>query len=89
MASAAMRFAAATGRGNFSAPGNYPAQRPGAAAKLGGRRNGLRAALRNRRATPTRHARGGVMPVQAKHTAVPEAQVRHCARAISLDIFFV
>jgi hypothetical protein len=77
MASAAMRFAAATGRGNFSAPGNNPARdrAPVAQAALGGRRNALRAALRARSAAPTRFARGGVMPVNAKHTAVPEAQV--------------
>jgi len=74
-----MRLAAATGRGNFSASGNNP-ERPRApvsAAALTGRRNSLRAALRSRSAHPTRFARGGVMPVQAKHTAVPEAQVRH------------
>ena len=82
MASAAMRFAAATGRGNFSAPGNNPARdrAPVAQAALGGRRNALRAALRARSAAPTRFARGGVMPVNAKHTAVPEAQVRRRTR---------
>ena len=83
MASAAMRFAAATGRGNFSAPGNNHARvrAPVARAALGGRRNALRAALRARTNAPTRFARGGVMPVNAKHTAVPEAQVRRRTRA--------
>ena len=91
MASAAMRFAAATGRGNFSAPGNNPARvrAPVAQAALGGRRNALRAALRARSAAPTRFARGGVMPVNAKHTAVPEAQVRRRTRANRRAIFFV
>jgi hypothetical protein len=92
MASAAMRFAAATGRGNFSAPGNNHARvrAPVARAALGGRRNALRAALRARTNAPTRFARGGVMPVNAKHTAVPEAQVRRRTRAIAIHaIFFV
>ena len=82
MASAAMRFAAATGRGNFSAPGNNHARvrAPVARAALGGRRNALRAALRARTNAPTRFARGGVMPVNAKHIAVPEAQVRRRTR---------
>lgn len=89
MASAAMRFAAATGRGNFSAPGNNPARdrAPVAQAALGGRRNALRAALRARSAAPTRFARGGVMPVNAKHTAVPEAQVRRLTRKIAAPSF--
>ena len=89
MASAAMRFAAATGRGNFSAPGNNPARdrAPVAQAALGGRRNALRAALRARSAAPTRFARGGVMPVNAKHTAVPEARVRRLTRKIAAPSF--
>ena len=41
-----------------------------------GSRNQLRAQLRARSLRPTRFARGGVMPVEAKHSAVPEAQVR-------------
>ena len=91
MASAAMRFAAATGRGNFSAPGNKPARlrAPGAQAAFGGRRNALRAALRARSTAPMRVDRGGVMPVNAKHTAVPEAQVRRPNRANRRAIFFV
>ena len=40
----------------------------------------LRAQLRARSAGPNRFARGGVMPVEAKHSAIPEAQVRRRSR---------
>lgn len=42
----------------------------------GSRRNSLRAQLRAKSVRPMRFARGGVMTVEAKHSAVPEAQVR-------------
>ena len=43
---------------------------------ISGSRNQLRAQLRARSLRPTRFARGGIMRVEAKHSAVPEAQVR-------------
>ena len=42
----------------------------------GGRRNQLRAKLRGKNIHPARHPRGGVMPVEAKHSQIPEAKVR-------------
>jgi hypothetical protein len=72
-------------RGGVGVRGNYSMKHAG---KIGntagatptpmGRRNQLRAQLRAKSARPTRLARGGVMPVEAKHSAVPEAQVRVC-----------
>ena len=43
---------------------------------MSGGRDQLRKQLRARSLRPTRFARGGVMPVEAKHSAIPEAQVR-------------
>ena len=82
MAPAAMRIAVATGK--FSAPSNYQA-RPASAGLGGGRRNSLRASLKNRSTISTRLARQSVMPVQAKHAAVPEAQVRSPTQAIAIS----
>ena len=44
----------------------------------------LRAQLRAKSVRPVRYARGGVMPAEAKHSAVPEAQVRAAATHASL-----
>ena len=81
MASAAMRTAIAAARGNFfTARAGERSASPGqsrvAASASGRRRNQLRAQLRAKGFRPTRFARGGVMPVEAKHSAVPESKVR-------------
>jgi hypothetical protein len=86
MASASVTSATARGNVVFPRAGMsrsfraQPGRPPVAALATGSRRNQLRAQLRARSAGPNRFARGGVMPVEAKHSAIPEAQVRRRSR---------
>ena len=68
------RPSAGSAGSRFSTPTASTIVRSGHTPFLGGRRTGLRATLRS--VKPMRLARGGALRVDAKHSSVPEAQVR-------------